>query len=239
MEQCRGGCSHEMVDGSAAAASLKSQDILICENCGSEFIKRTSLRMQYGTVSRLSDDNQPTYCSKCNIYQLDVGTCSEMIDRITRSYLASYENQIKIEKMNPTNTDRENNVSYAAEKRTRKQRRPQKLPTNDNQIGANISARNICKTLTRSKQRRIVEIRERYLAQLVSRKGLLKCYRCSRYASARASMWVPYHTKASLALHTLWRHFGPRIRRVKREPRSVTLRATVYTHRADAFRGVR
>lgn len=224
MEQCRGGCSNEMVNSSAAAAILRSQDVLnVCENCtgSSEFGKRTEQR---GSLSRKSKNK---ICIKCGVYQLDVGTsCSEMIERITRNYLASYENN---------NINGENTATI--EKRTRKQQRPQKVLTDD--------IKTVSKALDQSIPNRIVEIRERYMAQLVSSKGLLKCYRCSRYASARASSWVPYHTRASLALHNLWRHSRTRVRRMKREshvpgePRSVTLRATVYTQRADAFRGVR
>ncbi|XP_015514211.2 protein charlatan isoform X1 [Neodiprion lecontei] len=229
---------HEMVDGSTAAASLQSQDILICENCGSEFLKRTGFGTRHeGTVSRRCSENQPIYCYKCSIYQLDVGTCSEMIDRITRSYLASYENQIKTENRNRPDDD----ISCTSEKRARKQRRPQKLPAeNDVQSRQNtFTAINIRGTQSSTNQTKIIEIRERCLAQLVSRKGLLKCYRCSRHASARAFMWVPYHTKASLILHNLWRHSRPNISlRTKRESRSVTLRATVYTRHADAFQEI-
>lgn len=115
-----------MVDGSAAAASLKSQDISICENCGSEFPKRIGFTTHRGAVSQLNE-SESKYCSKCSIYQLDVGTCSEMIGRITRNYLASYESQNKIDNPNVTSDI----ISSTTEKRTRKQQRPQKLPSND------------------------------------------------------------------------------------------------------------
>lgn len=48
----------------------------------------------------------------------------------------------------------------------------------------------------------------------------LRCYLCPNNASARALTRKPYHTKASLTLHTLWRHF---LKTKKRQHNSIKL----------------
>ncbi|KAK0161174.1 hypothetical protein PV327_009673 [Microctonus hyperodae] len=83
--------------------------------------------------------------------------------------------------------------------RSRKQSEPRKVLTNqceseedDDNFYVNNSDLNLIDTdVSKSK------CENRYL----------RCYLCPNNASARALTRKPYHTKASLTLHTLWRHF--------------------------------
>ncbi|XP_024935947.1 uncharacterized protein LOC107263259 isoform X2 [Cephus cinctus] len=136
----------------------------------------------------------------------------------------------------------------SSEKRSRKQSQPRKVTMQDmedeeeeEEMKENLEERDsrpktrLKRTSSREKAALdLRELRERYLAQLVSRKGLFKCHLCPRNSAARAFRWVPYHTKASLALHTLWRHRprkrnGPQDHRRKSLRSALTLKATVYT----------
>ncbi|XP_011872495.1 PREDICTED: protein charlatan isoform X2 [Vollenhovia emeryi] len=69
-------------------------------------------------------------------------------------------------------------------------------------------------------------------------KKLLKCYLCPKYAPARGKTHRPYHTRASLTLHVLWRHkrgsWPAKSRAIRNNLvsalSSVTLKATFFTN---------
>lgn len=64
---------------------------------------------------------------------------------------------------------------------------------------------------------------------------MYKCHLCRKYEPARGMSHRPYHSKASLILHTLWRH-KRRPRQAKNRtpivslPSTVTLKATFFTN---------
>lgn len=89
----------------------------------------------------------------------------------------------------------------------------------------------------KSPEKQLDELKERYRLQLTKR-NLLKCRLCPDDAPARGTVCQPYHTKASLTLHKLWRHdkrkrslnTTPEDRPLSQVSSSITLKATVFTN---------
>lgn len=89
----------------------------------------------------------------------------------------------------------------------------------------------------KSAEKQLDEMKERYRLQLTKR-NLLKCRLCPDDAPARGAVCQPYHTKASLTLHKLWRHekrkraLNPTIEDhpSSQVSSSITLKATVFTN---------
>ncbi|OAD59347.1 Protein charlatan [Eufriesea mexicana] len=131
------------------------------------------------------------------------------------------------------------------ERRSRKQSQPRKVTWNQEFEDEDLLSSEGYKqdkrqeeTISRPGKQtvRLIELKNRYRRQL-TRRRLLKCRLCPDESPARGSICRPYHTKASLALHKLWRHD-----RLKKSPKnwvpkddslsqvsSITLKATVFT----------
>ncbi|XP_078035205.1 zinc finger transcriptional factor charlatan isoform X2 [Augochlora pura] len=79
------------------------------------------------------------------------------------------------------------------------------------------------------------ELKKRYRCR-ASNQRLFKCRLCPQNSLASGSVCRPYHTKASLVLHKLWRHNTfdkcPKTSLLKDPPKvsSITLKATVFTN---------
>ncbi|XP_012530786.1 protein charlatan isoform X1 [Monomorium pharaonis] len=75
-------------------------------------------------------------------------------------------------------------------------------------------------------------------SQRLASKRMFKCHLCPKYAPARGKTHRPYHSRASLTLHTLWRHkrgSWPTKNRVSKDSSaptasSITLKATFFTN---------
>ncbi|XP_076234783.1 zinc finger transcriptional factor charlatan isoform X1 [Calliopsis andreniformis] len=131
------------------------------------------------------------------------------------------------------------------ERRSRKQSQPRKVTWNqefedDDPIAPDAKSQESKETDSSprpgKKVLRFNELRKRYTRRYAG-KRLLKCRLCPDDSPARGSVCRPYHTKASLALHKLWRH-GRRKRTLKNsvtkerstsQVSSITLKATVFT----------
>lgn len=90
-------------------------------------------------------------------------------------------------------------------------------------------------------EKQLDELKERYQRLQLTKRNLLKCRLCPDDAPARGHVCLPYHTKASLTLHKLWRHEGRRKKTSNSVPKSdrpvsqqvsssITLKATVFTN---------
>ena len=88
------------------------------------------------------------------------------------------------------------------------------------------------------------DLETEYLTQIKNlriNQRYLKCFSCPDGAPARGEISSPYHTKASLVLHKLWKHkvFGNRkvwTRPVEETRHSITLKATVFTNASFDYR---
>ncbi|XP_076165275.1 zinc finger transcriptional factor charlatan isoform X2 [Ptiloglossa arizonensis] len=130
------------------------------------------------------------------------------------------------------------------ERRSRKQSQPRKVTWNqefeeDDLTGPEVSSqdkrRDDVVSRPGKKTVRTNELEKRCRRRSSNR--LFKCRLCPNDSPARGSVRRPYHTKASLALHKLWRH-GTRKRFLKScaskdrplsQVSSITLKATVFT----------
>ncbi|XP_076226366.1 zinc finger transcriptional factor charlatan isoform X2 [Nomia melanderi] len=82
----------------------------------------------------------------------------------------------------------------------------------------------------------INELKKRYRRRSTDQR-LLKCVQCPSDSLARGSVYKPYHTKASLELHKLWKHgaYDKHLKicaskdRTTSQVSSITLKATVFT----------
>lgn len=94
---------------------------------------------------------------------------------------------------------------------------------------------------TKPIEKQLDELKERYQRLQLTKRNLLKCRLCPDDAPARGHVCLPYHTKASLTLHKLWRHEARRKKTSNSAPKpdppvsqqvssSITLKATVFTN---------
>lgn len=254
MEQCRGGCSHEMVNSPATAATMayptleeerrRSSDHGDDHNVYGH--PRISGRDHGGAHGHHGDRGvePPICCSRDS--RPSIGTATILNRDFACSYRAvseATEGQAAREPCEcPWLTESQRKPN---ERRSRKQSQPRKVTWNqefedDDPVAPDGKRQEDVEEEPTFRSGRKFgcsnELRKRFVRRLAEQR-LLKCRLCPGDSPARGSVCRPYHTRASLALHKLWRH-GRRKRtlnssatkdRPASQVSSITLKATVFT----------
>lgn len=298
MEQCRGGCSHEMVNSPATAATMAYPTLEEEERRSSgdghghdheqrrrhrhanddanhdhhrTEIQRRDHGSSRAVVSASScpveqqhdvvhDDEPCTGCTNHHNHHHHHLTSTILNRDFAHSYRAvpeecnapsrstgattSFDCVLPVE-----NVERKPN----ARQRPRKQSQPRKVTWNQDfvdddsfeELGGGAEEQQQAtekeeaspEESAKPAEKQLDELKERYRLQLTKR-NLLKCRLCPDDAPARGAVCQPYHTKASLTLHKLWRHekrkrslnTTPEDRPLSQVSSSITLKATVFTN---------
>ncbi|KOC59794.1 hypothetical protein WH47_09775 [Habropoda laboriosa] len=263
MEQCRGGCSHEMVNSPATAATMAYPTLEeerrssgnVCYDHDQRRRRHhddhddddyTSINVDHQSRRNVVDDDvhiEP--CSGCSTSDSTATVLNRDFAHSYRAVPEASEGQSAREPSEwrwPIDSQRKPN-----ERRSRKQSQPRKVTWNqefeDDDLVNNSDLNKLEKRQEESCHRpryqqqthRLNELKKRCRRRQLERRRSFKCRLCPDDSPARGSVCRPYHTKASLALHKLWRH-GSRCKRTptkKDRPvsqvSSITLKATVFT----------
>lgn len=231
MEQCRGGCSHEMVKSPATAATMAYP---------TEEEKRSHRRI--GGINGNDDDDDDDDVVQSNgnreARSRDLVLCrvcdikSDRDDDL-ESYMNDYNNGSRIDTTDTSNrdftcSDNKQSTSEAAERFSESPSSQE----SESRPGGKENHLKIRRSRKQSRPRQIVwhrDHRKRYLIPALGlqnvrnkkfkiyRKSVhsqqrstsqrtFKCHLCPKYAPARGKTHRPYHSRASLTLHMLWRH---------------------------------
>ncbi|XP_011686704.1 PREDICTED: uncharacterized protein LOC105449279 isoform X2 [Wasmannia auropunctata] len=188
------------------------------------------LSMASQIADRLSGSSPPQgFLSMSDENQLSL--TSQAADRLSRS--PSLQGS-------PSRSDEKENHQRLQEKRSRKQSRKQSSPKQviwhrDHRKKYFIPA--LGSQNVRHQKFKIASKNVQFHQRSASQK-MFKCHLCPKYAPARGKTHRPYHSKASLTLHTLWRHkrgsWSTKNRVFKNNSAStissITLKATFFTN---------
>lgn len=259
MEQCRGGCSHEMVKSPATATTMaypreeekrshrhiggtngddddddddddvvrgngnreaRSRDLVICRVCDFKSDRDDELESYlnaHGSRIGINTSNSDFTCS-CQL-----SSTSEATDRLSESS-SSQEFESKPD-------GKENHEKI---KRRRKQSQPRQIIWHrDHRKRYLIPALGL-----QNVRNEKFKINSKGVQQRSTSQRMFKCHLCPKYAPARGKTHRPYHSRASLTLHMLWRHkrrSWPATNQAIRDNltstlSSVTLKATFFTN---------
>ena len=205
MEQCRGGCSHEMVNfpTTATMASPREERRCSCEDDNFEDLD-------------LQDPRFFTCCLQEEIVELNFIFPNSDLSNTRSSERRRKQSQPRRVLHQKFIIEEDSLISS-----------DQNTNNNEKEMGIEIS------NLPDENMRQKSNFRSR-------RK--FRCFSCPDSAPARGEISKPYHTKASLALHQLWRHnvYGKRkvftcpVEEIQRQ--SITLKATVFTNASFDYR---
>ena len=284
MEQCRGGCSHEMVNSPATAATMAyptleeerrsswhehGHDHVGCRRRRRQRQPRSADQaVDYHETLRRDLDSFSAVCSPCleqHDHQRHVHdeSCTGCFSRgptatiLNRNFAHSYQQpvpgpsgrqlpELPIGFLRPANGQ--------IQRRSRKQSQPRKVTEVEEDEDLICPPKGIKQQeeeqkkqeekqeqATEKPETQIDILKEKYRSPS-SRRRLLKCRRCPKSSLARGCICPPYHSKASLVLHSLWRHNTKSRSRDRLENQlpsddnpvsqvsSITLKATVYTN---------
>lgn len=178
--------------------------LFVCQTCGCEFEDDASLETHQYThrhctaspakpEDNLKENDTPQLSYSCQICAMPFGSQTGII-----MHIASHSSLMNANNCNNIYQDKEENQN----KRSRKQSQPKRvvLPFWDSdEIEVLRHLNGKLRKWRRGVNFLSVKLFDKYMAQLVTRKGL-SCNWC------RNSGLSQYHTKGSLALHQYWRH---------------------------------
>lgn len=264
MEQCRGGCSHEMVKSPATATTMAYP---------TEEEKRSHRRI--GGINGDDDDNDDdddvvrgngkheardrdlVICRVCDV-KSDRGRDNDL-----ESYLNDYDNGSKIGATDTSNSDFTCSCQLPSmlEATHRLSESSSSQDESERRQNGKENHGKMRRSRKQSQPRQVIwhrDHRKRYLipalgmqnvrnkkfkinSKSVQQKAtsrMFKCHLCPKYAPARGKTHRPYHSRASLTLHMLWRHkrgSWPAKNRAMKDSlastiSSVTLKATFFTN---------
>lgn len=244
MEQCRGGCSHEMVNSPATAATM-AYPTLEEERRSSGHEYDHHRHRQRVRIVAVRPEKQDPNLDDAPVASVDTATI------LNRDFAYSYRAVAEATEGQSSWEPSECPWIWAnqrSRRRSRKQSLPRKvtctqdfeddelpcLDGNKQDTGQEDTADSGANKETPETEV-VNELRKRYRSR--SDKELLKCRLCPDDAFARGSICRPYHTKASLTLHKYWKHDRrkrcPTNSATKPHPpsrvSSITLKATVFT----------
>lgn len=269
MEQCRGGCSHEMVKSPATAATMAypteeekrsyrriggtngddddddnddDDDDVVRSNGNREARNRDLVMCRVCDFKNDRDDDLESYLNDYNN-----GSRNGATDTSNSDFTCSCQPQLT-----PEAADRLSEPSSSqdfesrpggkenrrlSERRSRKQSRPRQVVWHrDHRKRYLIPALGLGQNVRNQKFK--IKDKSVQCHQRLARQRTFKCHLCPKYAPARGKTHRPYHSKASLTLHMLWRHkrrsWLPKnyisIDNVGSTVSSVTLKATFFTN---------
>lgn len=263
MEQCRGGCSHEMVKSPATAATMAypteeenrshrriagingddddydddddDDDDVVRSNGNREARNRD---LDARRVCGFKNDKNDFL--SCLSDQSNGSSKNDVTDTSNNDFTYSYQllSREEAEDRFPEpcrsrdpvcRQDEKENQQRPSERRSRKQSQPRQVKWHWD------SRRNLIPALglqdltnVEPNNRQIsgkIEIISGHQQKSI-RQRMFKCHLCQKYAPARGISRRPYHSKASLILHTLWRH-KRRSYHEKNRTSTVSLQSTV------------
>ncbi|XP_076284239.1 zinc finger transcriptional factor charlatan isoform X2 [Lasioglossum baleicum] len=229
---------HEMVNSPATAATMAYPTL--------EEKRRSSGDDRCDLTGDESDEFDDTSERPANPAGRSVGPAAGTSTILNRDFACSYRAVPEASEASETRstTRGPSECPWAgqkpSERRSRKQSQPRKVTWNQEFEEDDLTVPDH-KSQDRRQQEdpkkiiRLPELKNRYQRRLAGPR-LLKCRLCPQDSYARGFICRPYHTKASLVLHKLWRHGMPnkcpKICLLKDRPQvsSITLKATVFTN---------
>lgn len=266
MEQCRGGCSHEMVMSPATATTMvypteeekrshrrigdvngddnnedddvvrgngnreeRSRDLAVCRVCDFKSDRNlndpelcSSDHSNGSSKKAVTDTSNSDFICSDQPWQLfnGVANTEESAPNPSADERQDMRTQVEVNYFSflskffalMQNNEKENQETYnTPHKRRRKQSQPKQVicqwDSRKRYVIPVLRLQNI-KDIVLNKQRtsstvdNFFEHRQSTLRQ----PRTFKCHMCPKYAPARGINHRPYHSRASLMLHTLWRH---------------------------------
>lgn len=258
MEQCRGGCSHEMVKSPATATTMAypteeekrshrriggingdddDDDDVVRGNGKREARERDLVIYRVCDVKSDRDDDLESYLN-------DDGSRIGATDTSNSDFTCSYQLPSMLEATDrlselPSSREFESSPdgkeNHGKMRRSRKQSQPRQVIWHrDHRKRYLIPAlgwQNV-----RNKKFKINS--KSVQSQKGASQRMFKCHLCPKYAPARGKTHRPYHSRASLTLHMLWRHKRKSLPTKNQAIKdnlastisSVTLKATFFTN---------
>ncbi|KAG5321252.1 CHN protein, partial [Pseudoatta argentina] len=206
----------DIVRSNGNGREAHSRDFVICRVCNFKSDRDDDLE------SYLNDHNNESRNDAIDTFNNDF-TCSWQLPSTSKAadeLLESSSSQEYVSILNEKeNLGIENGSSRCTTSRRKQSRPRQVIRQPDYQMRYLIPAlglQNIRQKFKITKTTKSVQSQKRSTAQ-----RMFKCHLCPKYAPARGKIHRPYHTKASLTLHMLWRHkrkFWPVKNLVTRRP---------------------